>query len=526
MRRRWTLILGLVLLLGVPVGAVPTAAVPTGTDALRADLDEILADPRLQGSHAGVVVRDPLTDEVLYRRQAHARATPASNAKLFTSVAALETLGPQYRFRTEVTTTAGRSGPVLHGDLHLRGTGDPTMLAADYDRLAARVAATGIRRVQGDLVADDTWFDDVPLGTGWMWNDEPYYYAAPVSALTVSPSADYDAGTVIVRVAPAGTGEPVRVRLDPPTGAVEIDNRATTGTAGSEPSLSVRREHGTDRVVVSGTLPAGSEPVQEFSSVRNPTAYATDVFVRALASHGVTVAGTAEGATPPDARVLASRASIPLAELMVPFLKLSNNSHAEILVKAMGREARGRGSWSAGLAVLDTRMRELGIDPDAYRLVDGSGLSTMDVVTPAQVATLLDNARTRPWFETWYDALPVAGAADRMVGGTLRGRMNGTPAEGDVHAKTGSMTGVTALSGYVTAADGQPLVFSVMFNDFLSGPPRDLEDAIAVRLAEHGGAPDRRSGSVRSVPPPRLPEDDPVTSVNEAHLECSWLKAC
>ena len=526
MRARWVLVFGFVLLLGAPFGAVPTTAAPSPPDALCRDLDELLADSRLRGSHAGVVVRDPVTDEVLYRRRAHDRATPASNAKLFTSVAALETLGPGYRFRTEVATAAERHGPVLAGDVHLRGTGDPTMLAADYERLAARIADAGIRHVRGRLIVDDNWFDDVPLGTGWMWNDEPYYYAGPVSALSVAPNTDYDAGTVIVRVSPGARGRPVRVRLDPPTDAVEIVNRARTGAPDSSSTLSVRREHGSDRVVVSGTLPAGAAPVEEFSSVPDPTRYAADAFARALAAHGVSIGGVAEGVTPPGARVLAAHESMTLAELMVPFLKLSNNGHAEVLVKAMGREVRGEGSWSAGLAVLDEVMRRFGVDPAAYRLVDGSGLSTMDKVTPGQIAALLDNARSRPWFGTWYAALPIAGAEERMVGGTLRGRMNGTPAEHNIHAKTGSMTGVTALSGYVTAANGRRLVFSVLFNEFLSAAPRDLQDAIAVRLARYGSPRTRTGDAAPRVPSSRPPADDPVTRVDESALECSWSKAC
>lgn len=526
MRRRWGSLLCLVVLLSVPVGSAPITAQPTGRDALRVDLDEILADPRLAGSHAGVVVRDPATDEVLYSRQTDARATPASNAKLLTSAAALEALGSDFRFRTEVLTTAQQQGSVLQGDVYLRGTGDPTMLAADYDRFAAEIAAQGVRQVDGRLLTDDTWFDDVPLGSGWAWDDEPYSYAAPISALTVAPNTDFDAGTAIVRVTPGAEGQPAAVELDPATGVVEIDNRTTTAAPGAESDLSVQREHGGNRVVVSGSVPAGSEPVEEFTTVPDPSAYAADVFARALAAHGVTVGEIGSGQAPAQARSLAGRDSMPLSELLVPFLKLSNNGHAEALVKAMGRAGRGEGSWDAGLEVLSEKLGGLGVDPAALRLVDGSGLSATDAVTPDQFATLLDNAKARPWFSTWYDALPVAGVADRMVGGTLRDRMAGTAAQNNVHAKTGSLTGVTSLSGYVTAANGQQLVFSLLFNDFLSPAPQDLEDAIAIRLAEYNGDRARSSEDWRRVPKPRLPLDDSRTRIDESGVECSWVKAC
>lgn len=524
MRRRW--VLGLVVAVGVSVAVVaPSGAAPSGPDALRVDLDDILADPRLDGAHAGVVVRDPATDEVLYSRQATARATPASNAKLLTAAAALEALGPDHRFRTEVVTDAPQVGPVLLGDLHLRGTGDPTVLAADYDRLAEQVAAAGIRVVQGGLRTDDTWFDDVPLGTGWAWDDEPYYYSAPVSALTVAPNTDFDAGTAIVRVRPTAEGLPAELELDPATGVVELDNRTTTSAAGGEPDVVVEREHGGSRVVVRGTVPADAEPLEEFTTVPDPSAYAADVFARALAAHGVHVREVGEGTAPEGARVVAARESMPLRELLVPFLKLSNNGHAEVLVKAMGRDVRGEGSWPAGVAVLTEQLRALGLSPEALELVDGSGLSRMDGVTPEQLTVLLDNARQRPWFPAFSDALPVAGVADRMVGGTLRNRMAGTAAEGNVRAKTGSLTGVTSLSGYVTAADGRELVFSVVLNDFTSDSPRDLEDAIAIRLAEYRGADDQPRGRPQ-VPRTLVQRDDPRTRVDEGALECSWVRAC
>lgn len=523
MRRRWAFVVGLAV--AFPLLVVPsTGAAPTGVDALKVDLDDILADPRLAGAQAGVVVRDPATDEVLYSRQATDRATPASNAKLFTAAAALQALGPDYRFRTQVLSAAPQQGSTLAGDLRLRGTGDPTVLAADYDRLAAQLAEQGVREVRGRLLADDTWFDDVPLGSGWAWDDEPYHYSAPVSALSAAPDADYDAGSAIVRVTPAAPGQAPAVAIDPATEALTIDNRAST-VAGGEPDITVERDHRSGRVAVTGTIPEGAEPFEEWVAVPDATAYATDVFARALAAHGITVAGTGKAPAPPGARELAARESMPLRELLVPFLKLSNNGHAEVLVKAMGRERTGEGSWEAGTGVLTEELRGLGVNPDVLSVVDGSGLSRMDGVTPEQLTVLLDNAAQRPWAQAFYDALPVAGAPDRMVGGTLRNRMAGTAAAGNVHAKTGSLTGVTSLSGYVTAADGRRLVFSVMFNDHLSEAPQDLEDAIAIRLAEHTGADDQPRGRTR-VPQQRTTSDDPRTARDESTLECSWTKSC
>lgn len=502
-------------------------AEPTGRAALVADLDRILADQRLVGAHPGVVVRSADTGETLYSRGAQDRMVPASNTKLLTSVAALEALGPDYRFTTDVLATADQAGPALLGDLYLKGGGDPTLLAADYEGLARQLADSGLEVVTGRLVADDTWFDPVRLGVSWAWDDEPFYYSAQIGALTVAPNTDYDAGTVIVGVSPSVPGAAPTVRLTPDTGYVRIDNRATTGPAGSPETISAVREHGTNTIVVSGSVPAGGATTQDWATVWEPAGYAADVFGKALASNGIRVlGGTALGATPSGARTLAQHRSMTLAELMVPFLKLSNNGHAEVLLKAMGREVRGQGSWGAGIAVARERLAALGVSAGAYRMVDGSGLSRMDFVAAGQFADVLLAARAEPWFDRWYSALPIAGVPDRLVGGTLRNRMRNTAAAANVHAKTGSLTGVTALSGYVTAANGELLVFSIVFNNYLSGSPKDIEDAIAVRLAGYQGDTDRQVASPSVIVPAPLPVDDPTTSPDESSLECTWARAC
>lgn len=493
------------------LAAEPEAAPP---DALTADLDAILDDPRLDGGQASVVVRDAATGETLYEHDADERLMPASNEKLLTSAVALDVLGPEHTFATTVATAGQRTGPILRGDVYLRGTGDPTMLASDYAELAKQLAAGGVRVVSGRVLADDTWFDDVRLGNDWAWDDEPYYYAAPVSALTVAPDTDYDAGTVIVTVDPgAAAGDPARISVTPDTDAVAIVDEATTGTAND---ISVEREHGTDRIVVSGTVAAGGSGVSEWASVAEPTDYAADVFAKALAAEGVRVTGgIGRGVTPSGATVVAEHESMPLSELMVPFLKLSNNGHAEVLIKAMGREVAGEGTWAAGLAVLRDRLAGFGVDTPTVANRDGSGLSRRNLIPAAELADLLVAAQDRPWFDAWYEALPIAGESDRMVGGTLRSRMRDTPAAGNVHAKTGSLTGASALSGYVDDADGRRLVFSIVLNDYLSGKPSDLEDAIAVRLATHSEDAAARLTSV-DIPAADLPDD----------VECSWVKAC
>jgi serine-type D-Ala-D-Ala carboxypeptidase/endopeptidase (penicillin-binding protein 4) len=514
------LLCGLVLLIGV-VGALSPVSSVSAQDRgdLGADLDAILANPGLAGADVGLVVKT-LDGETVYQHSSDRRRQPASNAKIATSAAALEVLGPDHRFATTVSSPARVRGHSLDGDLFLKGTGDPTMLATDYDTLAKQVADSGVTSVRGRLVADDTWFDSTRLGLGWAWDDEPYYYNAQISALTAAPDTDYDAGSIIVRVEPGADGK-AKVTTDPPTDYVKIRSTATTGAAGSDDTISVDRAHGSNLFTVTGSIPADGSADSEFMTVWEPTGYAAALFRAALQAHGVRVQGpTTRGATPAGAKEYASRESMPLSDLLVPFLKLSNNMHAEILTKTMGRATAGEGTWDAGEDAVAAVLPTLGVS-GKLSLVDGSGLSRMDQIAPDQLAALLGGASTRPWFDTWYEALPIAGKADRLTGGTLRNRMRGTAAEGRVHAKTGSLTGVSGLSGYVDTAAGERLVFSMVTNNSIGIDTKAVEDAVAVRLASEGGAEVAKAPRVQTVEP------GPRQGANyAADLECSWVKAC
>ncbi|MEV4004196.1 D-alanyl-D-alanine carboxypeptidase/D-alanyl-D-alanine-endopeptidase [Actinomadura sp. NPDC049753] len=508
------LVAGTSLLAAPAMHPAALATAKAGTAAkgdLGKDLDAILADSRLKGATVGAVVRDARTGAVRYSRGATAQVMPASNMKLYTSGAALSLLGPGYRFRTGVYARAV-AGSSVKGDLYLKGTGDPTTRAADYDRLAAQVAARGVRRVEGDLVADDSWFDAVRTPSHWDPTDLQYYYAAQTSALTVAPDDDFDAGSVEVSVRPgAAEGAPVEVGLVPATRTVKIDNRAVTGAPGSPSTLAVNRANGSDTIVVSGSHPAGGAAYTTLRTVENPSLYAADVFRSALRAHGVEVEGATErGRTPKGAAALAARSSMPLSRLMVPFLKLSNNMVAETLVKAIGREKAGEGSWTAGLPVVERYARGQGVPTARLDMADGSGLSRENRTTTQDVSTILRKAQSAPWFSAWYRALPVAGDPDRLDGGTLRSRMRDTPAAGNVHAKTGTLTGASALSGYVTDPSGRRLVFSVVLNGYQGAAPKDIEDKVAIRLA--GGDP----AAVRTF----------RTSGNAPQLECSWIGRC
>ncbi|MFE3645806.1 D-alanyl-D-alanine carboxypeptidase/D-alanyl-D-alanine-endopeptidase [Streptomyces sp. NPDC059169] len=514
----WSLTLGLVAALTWNAGGTPAGAGPSDT-GLKGAIDAILADPRLDGGAASVVVTDATTGQRLYEHADGDRLMTASNTKLATSTAAMALLGPDYRFRTDVLTTGRLQHSTLTGDLYLRGTGDPTALAADYGRLAARLSALGIRKVTGRIVADDTRFDRNRLGS-WAADDESAYYSAQISPLTVAPDTDYDAGTVIVEATPgARPGERPRVKLTPATGYVRVDVRGTTVPAGQADTLSVEREHGTNTIVVSGAVPVGGAATKEWISVWEPTGYAAAVFADALAGHGIRVSGSPRlgNATPAGAKLLATHASMPLKELMRPFMKLSNNMHAEALAKAIGYEKSHVGSWDAGLTAIGGYLEEEGVDIAQLRQVDGSGLSRKNVFPAEQLTRLLLTVRKAPWFADWYASLPVACNPDRTIGGTLRTRMCNTPAALNARAKTGSLTGASALSGYVDDAAGRRLVFSIVLNNYLAPSVKGIEDAIVVTLAKS----DTARGKIAAVPVPH-PRSGAHPAPDE--LECAWRK--
>ncbi|MCF6521766.1 D-alanyl-D-alanine carboxypeptidase/D-alanyl-D-alanine-endopeptidase [Streptomyces sp. JJ36] len=511
--------LGLTLSFGSPAGAGAA-----GDPGLERTLDRVLADERLDGGAASVVVSDAESGRVLYEHGSGTRLMPASNTKLATSVAAMALLGPDHRFRTDVLTDGRRYGGVLRGDLYLRGTGDPTMLAEDYDRLAKQLADSGVRRVTGRLVADDTRFDDQRLGRSWAADDESAYYSSQISPLSVAPDTDYDAGTVYIEAAPGDRpGDEPKVTVTPPNDYVTIDVRGTTVPEGERDTLGIEREHGNNTIVIDGDIPVGANPTRSWTSVWEPTGYAAAVFRDALAEHGVRVQGRTRlgRATPADARRLAHHDSMPLSELMIPFMKLSNNNHAEVLTKAMGAQATGHGTWEAGLEAIEGYLKKEGVDTGELRQVDGSGLSRMNLFPGGELADLLVSVRDAPWYDAWYASLPVACESERMVGGTLRSRMCDTPAARNAHAKTGSLTGASGLSGYVTDANGRELVFSILTNNYLASSVKSLEDELVVALASYGGesgdAPaERNPGGPESAAPDR---GAPVPS-----LECSWQK--
>lgn len=465
----------------------PVASIDSTT--LDQKLQAILKDPKLQGGITGVSVRKADTGEKIFSSFGDIRLRPASNMKLLTGSTAMDILGPDYQFSTEVLTDGQVKGKMIHGNLYLKGKGDPTLMKKDLDQFAKDLKAKGIDKINGSLIADDSWYDDVRYSQDLNWSDEHNYVGAQVSALTLSPNEDYDAGTVIVEVNPGNkAGDLPKVTLTPETDSVVIVNNATTVAKGETKSISIAREHGTNRIIIEGKMPLEGTRSQSWSAVWDPSMLALDVFQKSLKAEGIQIVGNGgmkTGVTPSGATVITSKKSMPLKELFIPFMKLSNNGHAETLVKEMGKVQKGEGSWDAGLAVMKEKLKQFGVNTDTVVLRDGSGMSHKNLVSADEFTNLLYNIQGKSWFPAFEASLPIAGNPERMVGGTLRNRMGDGLTAGNITAKTGSITGVSTLSGYVTAKDGTELIFSVMINNYITGPVTPIEDAIAKVLAEY-----------------------------------------
>lgn len=432
---------------------------------LQGSANSIMADSRLAGTVHSVSIQNAANGATVYEKNPNQAVTPASTLKMLTAAAALETLGENHRFRTDVLTNGKVTNGTLSGNLYLRGKGDPTLLEKDLDTFASVLAKRGVKRITGHLIGDDTWFDADRLSPGISKEDESYYYAAQISALSLSPNTDYDAGSVIVHAKASKLGKPAAVTLTPATGIFQFINKSKTTAKGTRNTLKIERQYGTKKVYITGNAPIGNAGTKEWIAVSNPTAYALDVFKRSLNEKGIAFASTStaiSGKTPSNARILLTKQSMTLKQLMVPFLKLSNNTHAEILAKEMGKVKYGEGSWKAGTRVMREYGASIGLDMSKWKFEDASGMSHANKTTATELNKLLVHARKEPWYSSFLHGLPVAGASERLVGGSLRKRLGSSGVKGNVLAKTGSLDRVSALAGYAKTKDGEWMAFTIL----------------------------------------------------------------
>ena len=464
---------------------VPPSVPPKPSEAvqrLQAQIEATVNDPILASSNVGVKVVSLETGEVLYEKDAEKLYHPASTMKLITAATALVKLSPNYRFRTTIYADRLEGRQVL-GNIYLKGGGDPVFNTNDLEKMIDKLVEMDTKDLQGDIVVDETYFDPIRRGKGWMWDDGPIGgYFSHLSALTINRNG------VFVRISPgAKVGDAVRVRLDPSTQYMKIVNEATTVGASEEVRVRIKRKNGSAEeniLMIDGAMAIGQTEMNRRVDILDPALYCGTLLREMLAERGVTLYGTIRyGEVPEEAVEISQHISPPLSRILWEMNKPSDNLIAELLLKTIGAELRGApGTAKKGLGAISNLLGEIGVDRGYYTFADGSGVSRYNLVTASLLTDLLiymfHNFTVMP---EYLASLPVGG-----VDGTLTRRMRGMSAEGVLRAKTGTLRGVTALAGYTVTADGETVVFSILVSNYLgsANPRRALQDKIGDILTQ------------------------------------------
>lgn len=521
MYRRRSSILAAFLLFCVSAAiAQQPAPAPRTLPELRAKISEVLAKPELSSAMVGIKVVSLDTGKVVFEENAAKLLRPASNMKLYTVAAALDRLSPEYKFSTSVyASTRPDAAGVVRGNLTIYGRGDPSIAArfnnGDYfkaiDDLAARIVAAGVKRVEGDLVGDESYFVGPKYGAGWNWEDLTWYYGAEVTSLTVNDNAldlFIKPGTAV--------GQPALITTGPPDPLLTIVNKVATTDKGMRRDISIHRGLGENSITITGTISLDDRGYTGGIGISHPALLFVYLLRTSLAQKGVVISGksrTAGGTiqplmiagTPapimiamsdPLGQEIATLQSPPFSVIASQTLKPSQNLYTELILRTLGKVAPpppattssvGQTSEELGIEAVKSFLKTVGIRPEALNLDDGSGLSRNDMITAEASVQLLTFMSKHRYANVFRDALPIGG-----VDGTLRNRFKGTPAANNVRAKTGSLSSAVSLGGYVTTAAGEKLAFQIMVNNY----PRDVEprslciDPIAILLASYAGKPE------------------------------------
>jgi len=476
---------------------------PATLAELRQQLAEHIGQPKYAAALWGVKIVSLDSGKTVFEQNPQKLFSPASNSKLYTVALALDRLGADYRIKTSLYAQArpNRAG-TLKGDLIVYGRGDPTINARlhgndVYQALEPLVCAltnAGVKRIAGDLVGDESYFHGPPFGSGWMWDDLEYYYGAEISALTINDN------TVQATVKPGPrAGAPCQLALQPATAWLTFSNRTETVEKGATRKIHLYHPLGQNLIYVSGQMPIDDAGYTNEVTLHNPAGLFVSWFKQALARQGIKVTGKLRTmnwldreAQPLDRDQLVelgSVASLPVRDLARAVEKPSQNLYADLLLAQVGEQARtadtpaDETSEDLGIRELNKFLTEAGVKRGEVIFKEGSGLSRDNLTTPNATVTLLEFMHRHKCAQAYLEALPIAG-----VDGTLQSRMTGTPAAGNERAKTGTLRWANTVSGYVTTAAGEPLVFSLMVNRYYeSRPARGDLDTILVLLAGFTG---------------------------------------
>lgn len=464
-----------------------------GLGELQQALQRYVEQPKFSAALLGVKAVSLETGQVLFEHNANRLLKPASNAKLYSGALALARLGPEARIRTSVYAhKKPNDNGILEGDLIIYGRGDPSFSArffsGDYnpilDRLVKAIVDSGLKKVNGSLVADDTFYSGAPFGQSWTWEDLQYYYGAEVSALSVQDNV------VDLVIKPgASEGEPCNIGQLPALNPLEFVNRTRTVAPNGTRSINIYRPIGENKVYVQGQLPRGGTVFNDAVTVSRPALWFVQLLGEALAKRGIEITAAPKLRTwPADPKTdlaslteLAYTDSPPMSELVEKMMKPSQNLYAQLLLLQVGAQSKsapaGLNSEDRGLYELNALMRELGIPRGEVLLEEGSGLSRGALVTPNATIKLLLGMRGSPAGKAFIDSLPAGG-----VDGTLRSRFGEPGLRNNVRAKTGTIRHVNTLSGFLTTKGGEQLVFSIMLNAYYnpsgSGGRNEIDEIV------------------------------------------------
>lgn len=503
--------------------STPVAAKPAQTlFDLQAKIRSRLQSPELRRGQVGVKIVSLATGKVIFEENAEKYFMPASNMKNFTVAAALEKLTPDYRFVTSVYAPAmPDSNGVVRG-LRIFGRGDVSISTAFFplddsdkdpttgktdpnkvyykgiDRLVEKIAAAGVKRIEGDLIADETYFVGSPIPSSWEWDDLQWYYGAEISALPINDNA------IDLSVTPGPVGQSCNVRMSPFNPVVKIVNTCTTSAAGTMRTLRIEKKLDRNILEISGSLPSGNSGFNGSVTVSHPAELFVALLRERLALKGITMSGQVRvvnkrpaGGLEPSVEI-AKLESPPLSVIAAKTMKPSQNMYTETLLWTLGEQSRAAASVPGGgvantstaesddlgISAVKRFLTEIGVAPDGIVQHDGSGLSRHNLITPSAVVQLYSYMGKQSRFsQAWRDSLTIGG-----VDGTLRNRFSGTRAAGNVRGKTGTIDQVSALSGYLKTAGGEELVFSMVVNGVNEPRARtSAMDEIVVALANFDG---------------------------------------
>ncbi len=464
-----------------PAPARPPAATPPAPldrAGLARRLRSLLAEPGLVHAHVGLAVRVAETGETLFSRNGEKRFTTASTTKLVVASVGLARLGAGHRWATRMLSAAAPRRGRLAGDLWLVGGGDPSLDDEGLRRLAGRLRGAGVRRIAGDVVGDGRYFQPPRWGEGWMWGDLVGGWASGVGGLELHPAR------VRALLRPgAQPGDSATLELLDPGPTLPLVVQVRTGAPGSAARVRFLPADGTppSGAILRGWVPADADSVPLYLATAPPTRYLLVRFATVLADSGIRVDGgfrePRAGERPPAAAWADTLRSDSLGAVLSEMLHPSDNTMAESLLRTLGAVEGRAGSDEEGLRIESETLSGWGIEPSSYELTDGSGLSRYDELTPDALVRLLRTMWRRPDFGVFRSALPAP-----REEGTLHGRFEGVPARAAVRAKTGSLDSVRGLAGYVTAGDGETLVFALLLNGY--GVPGDAAEELRDLLVE------------------------------------------